>query len=826
MEWLLPSAPEADKERCIKYLRFWLNSIVLHTYDTSTQVNDKCAPVVLIGTHADIVSSPADHEKISHVLEQNFGSSLAWPFKIANHDGEGGRGRTILSFFPVDNKKGRDNDPKFQYMMRLIEERMEAAAYTHKNVPLNWLKTMDAFKKTNKSFLTLTEVKSIAVSCGVKHDHVEALLRLLHEMGHLLWNEEPNLREVVILDAIEYLVGPATLVVCNHKGTAGDDLTKHSQPQHIAAAKNHPDEWDQLTNNGALKKLILSTLWADCADETKHLLTLMKKFGLLVPIDLQDSDSQLVEQFVVPALLPPAPAGQLRSRQDWGDGRSSTCSCYIVFTLKSGMKTETSINIDDLKTKGFMPSGLYERVVGGCLSWSQAVSENGYIRLEEVAMFSDRAVLSFGSQTFRIVPLPELNCMRLDIEGANPLPVMSRVLTIAEEAITECMKSLLVFVALPWQDKSNPSDVSFEDSDSSAAMLLPLENLRNATANKHPLKTGGRNLLSFEELTTDYRHWMNIYEERDSYDIFLSYRWGPFDSNISQQAFDACSNHTLGLKQRRVEVFLDIKRLQKGEAFDSAFAKALINSTVAIPLMSASALQGLTKQDGTWCDNVLLEWMIAAECMKANGVHTLVKKCYPILIGNITDSTVDTDVVIGDFFASGMLNQMPTCIPTETIKKAKRLLLENNMTPSPALDTYTVASFINEFKSLLGYKVECKARQLPSKIAADAHDMVARHLVEDIVAEPQAAASPTTRTPAAQDGDSPLDDLYALLMNPKRSKDQFLALQAYLQDDRGVTSAEDLKDYVKNDSTMNEIRDFLIKGGKNLFDDALKKLTA
>ena len=79
---------------------------------------------------------------------------------------------------------------------------MEAAAYTHKNVPLNWLKTMDAFKKTNKSFLALTEVQSIAVSCGVKHDHVEALLRLLHEMGHLLWLDEPGLREVVILDAI------------------------------------------------------------------------------------------------------------------------------------------------------------------------------------------------------------------------------------------------------------------------------------------------------------------------------------------------------------------------------------------------------------------------------------------------------------------------------------------------------------------------------------------------------------------------------------------------------------------------------------------------
>jgi len=229
-EWLQEGAPPADTERCLGFLRSWLNSIVLHTYDAE---NKTCAPVVLVGTHCDIVSSPEEHEKISFKLNEELGKSLAWTFCIKNVEGKGSRGRANLAFFPVDNHQGRD-DPVVQYMMRRIEEEMEAATYTHKQVPLNWFKTMDAIKETGKSFLQLSEVTSIAAACGVKQDHVELLLRLLHEMGHLLWLEEDlGLREVIILDAIDYLVKPATLVVCNHKGTPGVDLTQHELGEHV-----------------------------------------------------------------------------------------------------------------------------------------------------------------------------------------------------------------------------------------------------------------------------------------------------------------------------------------------------------------------------------------------------------------------------------------------------------------------------------------------------------------------------------------------------------------------------------------------------------------
>jgi hypothetical protein len=274
-------------------------------------------------------------------------------------------------------------------------------------------------------------------------------------------------------------------------------------------------------------------------------------------------------------------------------------------------------------------------------------------------------------------------------------------------------------------------------------------------------------------------------------------------------------------------VFLDIKRLQKGEAFDSAFAKALVNSSVIVPLMSANALQGMTKQDGTWCDNVLLEWIIAAECIKAKGNGTLVKACYPIFIGNISEGIKDTDTVIGDFFASGMLNKLPACVPTETIKMAKKLLLENNVTPSSALDTYTVASFINEFKSLLGYKVDCKARKLPSRIANDAHEVTSRHLVEPLEEEePVTAPTPAPALAHAADG-TPLGKLYALITNSKMYKDDnFAKCSVYLAEEICVSCPEDLGAYIDVEEIMNEIKAFLHHGGQVMFAKAAAACTA
>jgi len=880
-EWLREGAPPADTKRCIKFLRSWLHSIVLHTYDAE---NKTCAPVVLVGTHCDIVSSPEEHEKISFKLNEELNKSLAWSFCIKNEEGKGSRGRANLAFFPVDNHQGR-KDPVVQYMMRRIEEEMEAATYTHKLVPLEWFKTMDAIKATGKSFLQLSEVTSIAAACGVKQDQVELLLRLLHEMGHLLWlAEEPGLREVIILDAIEYLVKPATLVVCNHKGTRGVDLTQHDLAEHKAAARWNPDEWEALTETGVLQKPLLEKLWASCYSEANVLLSLMVKYGLIVPLQPLPSEGEQIAQFVVPALLPLAPAGFLGDRSKWGDKVSLPCTCYMVFSMKTGLKKMNTLTQKDLSTGGFMPSGLFERVLGKCISWCQVVAKSGYIRLQEFTLYKDSAVLCFGNQVFRLISLPRLNCIRVDVEGANPLPVTNRIMQVANEVIKECMRSLHAFVALPWVDKHEeaPSrSASFEAAEPGAAMLLPMEHICAAYADGRDLRGGTSAILTLQEIKFEYHKWLNIIGARSEYDVFLSYRWCKFDGNVTAQVFDAMTNHhSVGSENRRIEVFLDNKRLQNGEAFDRAFAKALINSTIIVPVVSNETLRDMTDHNAAKCDNVLLEWILALQCLRSPGSR--VKAVYPILIGDITASADGTDQDVGSLFPpkekfddngaprkQHLIEMLSDIVPTKTIEAANALLRENGVTPQPALDTYTVASFFNDaFAKQLGYAASgCKASKLPSLIASKVtEELTTRHLssseelraASPAIVQPAPAARATEMQTAATCGvdapggipqpaaaaasatvaevrnasaigsehEQPLEKLYAVLTQQRRCRgmEGFQGLQAYLQDEICVAPAAGLAEYVRMDAIMSDLRGVLNRGGAAFFDEALDSL--
>ena len=53
-------------------------------------------------------------------------------------------------------------------------------------------------------------------------------------------------------------------------------------------------------------------------------------------------------------------------------------------------------------------------------------------------------MLSYGNQQFRLVHIPEIHCIRLDIEGEHPLPVYDRISEQIDICIKECMGSLYI----------------------------------------------------------------------------------------------------------------------------------------------------------------------------------------------------------------------------------------------------------------------------------------------------------------------------------------------------------------------------------------------
>ena len=178
MEWLLEAGPVRDK--ALSYLRFWINSITVHTYDSAT---GSLAPIAIVGTRKDQVSSPIDHAMIAQLIEDAFCKSRAWPSVVKDDNGVGlNNSCTTLCFFPVDNTKHR-NDPAIIKLLNCVEVKMNESAYTHALVPWPWFRSLDilnARKSENKACLSLDEFKEIAKSCMVGDPSI--ILQFFHDM--------------------------------------------------------------------------------------------------------------------------------------------------------------------------------------------------------------------------------------------------------------------------------------------------------------------------------------------------------------------------------------------------------------------------------------------------------------------------------------------------------------------------------------------------------------------------------------------------------------------------------------------------------------------
>ena len=159
-------------------LRILFCSIVIHTLHADT--NDT-APIALIGTRKDRITSPADHQRISTILYDIFSSSLAWSNVIENDTAVGANGRASLFFYPVDNVKGR-SDPTVIACMKDIERVIDESDYVHQEQPLVYLQTIDKLTTLNKTYLSFDEAADVAIKCGVPVSRITHMLKLFHEM--------------------------------------------------------------------------------------------------------------------------------------------------------------------------------------------------------------------------------------------------------------------------------------------------------------------------------------------------------------------------------------------------------------------------------------------------------------------------------------------------------------------------------------------------------------------------------------------------------------------------------------------------------------------
>ena len=91
-------------------------------------------------------------------------------------------------------------------MVKAIDDATDELDVLKTDVPLAWLQAYDLLGTVGTQMLPIDEVTEIAASCGVPHPgltrdvEVCAMLQFFHDLGVLCWFDEPELREIVVLD--------------------------------------------------------------------------------------------------------------------------------------------------------------------------------------------------------------------------------------------------------------------------------------------------------------------------------------------------------------------------------------------------------------------------------------------------------------------------------------------------------------------------------------------------------------------------------------------------------------------------------------------------
>jgi GTPase SAR1 family protein len=462
---LFLSKEEEKRESCMKHLKFWMNSIVMHT--SLDELKQRTAPVAIVGTRRDVIWDIEDHKKISEILEDSFHLNPAWNSLLSVHELNG------LYFFPVSNKERSSLDDTVSQLLKVSQSFLEAASFVKKKVPFVWLKMLDKIKGKKDSFLTLEEVAEMCERFSFSWEEITRMLMYFYEKGILIWINEENLRDVVILDPIEYFVQPATKIICKHIATKDDpSQTVHCEEIHKSSRKEWPEDWYQMLEFGLVSdRLARRLLDSACKDKdhVEKVLVLMKRYGLLVGPDAN---------YFVPALVPASPAAliipdgdaRIRTQQmvrrldvRFTQLNSMDSAGYFVFHFAFSL-TDDSLNIpllssQDISTAGFLPSGLYERFVSS-LFQGITVDEGNiatFLKRNHFMTFQRVIQIQYLLRMVRVINLPENNMIRVevgkDLGNMNDTGILIAIhdtfFKIIQELIRECFGNLVVFTLLP-----------------------------------------------------------------------------------------------------------------------------------------------------------------------------------------------------------------------------------------------------------------------------------------------------------------------------------------------------------------------------------------
>ena len=609
----LMASPSTQGE-CLRVLIFWLNSVYVHA---------EGAPVILVGTHMDMMRGADQHRDLSDMLDAKLLGNL--PVRYCIH-----RNKTAkLCFFPVDNTN--PSLPQTEHLRTAIVDVTKTLPHINTEVPLRWLhvlETLNAMSKgpDGRQRIHLHELKQLCVACNIPVDNVDvethAMLDFFHQLGYVMHFNGPLLDDLIILDP-QWLADMASRLV--------RDFRIHQINCDVSARQLARREWEMLTEQAVLDTTLLQYLWVDISGrEREQMLHLLERFGLLVPLPvLREARGKVVSsptttRFLVPAILPtempPNPYTSALSKAEFVVLFGT--SDFLDSHLESVFSAEEFCN-------GFLPSGLFPRLLGKAVEWSLRTSD-GFHRV----LCRWEGVVAFGHTILHLAEDSAHHCVRVRVlGGGSTLEAMERITLLTRRTLAASMPNLYFRVLIPLPPREEGGDgvcaASGAASEGSATSYIDVNTARlvaEGTDDRTVWQKG--TALTTEEVCQACKPWQPVTGLQDHYDAFISYR-REANKQFAMQLHDSLSQMRCEAGGREHVVFLDTSTLEEGHDFIVSFMEAMTRTDVVVPVVSQGAVERMIRMQAGDEDNLLTEWYLAVELLEKKKVP----RVYPLFLG-------------------------------------------------------------------------------------------------------------------------------------------------------------------------------------------------
>ena len=195
-------------------------------------------------------------------------------------------------------------------------------------------------------------------------------------------------------------------------------------------------------------------------------------------------------------------------------------------------------------------------------------------------------------------------------------------------------------------------------------------------------------------------HGCLVQRGEEMYSAFISYR--VFSEKYHATLLYDALNNSVTPAGHRVIVYLDAKRLVKGEGWEEGFSLGLMNSLVALPLISAGVLKPMTQLTGgdtDKADNVCKELLIMQSLLGKGGK---LEAIYPILVGPPLPEGEPNYPGTDDFFARNraLVDALPDRRSPATMDAAHDFLKTRSERAAEAAKDFTVKSTVNKILAI------------------------------------------------------------------------------------------------------------------------------